>query len=691
MKEESITNGVVPVNVGDVIYATLRNWKMIVVSVFVCLGLGVGYILVSVPKYERRAEIIVKSRGSGASLGQGIGSSVAASLGLGMLAGNSGMEDEIVKIVSPDALREVILRLGLDVNCSKNGLLPHASQYGKEKILNVSMPGVKENQSVEFDVKVDAEGNVSIRNLEVSKKDSLYDEVKSFRQKDAVTLGSPISTPVGDIIIDKGPAYKSGKKYDMAVEHPKMANVIFGCDKMLTVNLWSKFGQTIELSYIATDEQLAEDFLSTLVEVYNENETAERNRVIDVTNEFVDSRLAEVARDLGVAEGDYFGYMSRNLITDAGKAAEIYLEQNRDVEAGLTQLSNMRFVAEQLRVFIEDEKNRYSPLPLLAGSEAKGVNQSIEAYNQLMATRNRLSEVSSAAHPKVAAFDSQLSAARTQILKSVDDEINSLQKQESSLLNVRGKATGLMKNAPHQSKEMTNLGREKEFKEAVYLFLLQSREENALRQLQNSLTPQVVLKPYGISKPVSPRKILVVALSLIMGLALPFFYNLLKECLNLNQRDRVALARKSIPVAADIPLNTKDVNKTNEAFRLLCAGLGLPKDSGGVIAVTSYKKGDGKSYVVSHLSDAMKQAGYAVVCADFADMSQLWTEPGKIVIVECRPISDSADTVVAGKIADITLVVADEGSMGGSLASRIAALKTDNDIKDVRVVLNRCR
>ncbi|WP_297691455.1 tyrosine-protein kinase domain-containing protein, partial [uncultured Eudoraea sp.] len=166
---------------------------------------------------------------------------------------------------------------------------------------------------------------------------------------------------------------------------------------------------------------------------------------------------------------------------------------------------------------------------------------------------------------------------------------------------------------------LRGIERQQSIKEQLYLLLLQKREEAAINMA--TTTPSIKVVDYAItsSEPISPKKIIVYPLSLLLGMFLPFLILFIRFSLDTKIHDRTDLEKLSpdIPVLAEIPFlkgnksikGFHDRSILAESFRMLSTSVNhhLPekeKDLGQVIYVTSSIKGEGKTLMAFNLAMA---------------------------------------------------------------------------------------
>ena len=188
-------NGGVPLT--DILYRTLHYWPWVLLSVFVCVGAGVAYLLCTPKVYTTTASILIKDDTSGKTAG------VEDFGDFGLFQNKTNIQNEVTTLKSPDMMEEVVRRLGLDMNYYLPGRFHRVVAYGSNLPVTVSMPGFPDNLGASFEVEVSADGNISVSDLK--SEDLEYDNV--FKG----TLNDTIRTEIGPIVVIPTPEYVSGE------------------------------------------------------------------------------------------------------------------------------------------------------------------------------------------------------------------------------------------------------------------------------------------------------------------------------------------------------------------------------------------------------------------------------------------------------------------------------------------------
>ena len=136
------------VQVGQLLRRCLSRWYWFVLSLAVCLALGVLYILRSTPTYNTSADIQIKSNTKGASMPGDIGEFG----NMGLFAVKSNVNNELHAFESPDIMSEVVARLRLYMSYTVDGTFHRNVLYGTSLPISADLLDVDENVGAGFTV-----------------------------------------------------------------------------------------------------------------------------------------------------------------------------------------------------------------------------------------------------------------------------------------------------------------------------------------------------------------------------------------------------------------------------------------------------------------------------------------------------------------------------------------------------------
>lgn len=674
------------VRLSDVIKITLHHWPWIVLSVVVCVSLATFYVLRSQPTYKRFSQIVIKDDSGGSSLG----SQLSAFAGMGMLGSSTNIRDEINKLQSPDLMETVVRRLNLDMNYSLPGKFHDKIVYGDSLPVVVTLSDFTDADAASFKLEVAKNGDITLSDVVRSTERNPEPVMFDFVQKSPIKFGIPAKTPLGQLLVTTGPAYVPGQEYTVMIDRQPIIAAANDYSGKIDIQLQDQWANTIEFTAVDNDLQRADDLLTNMVKVYNENWIQNQNETSKSTNKFINERLVAIERDLSGVDSDIADYQSSNLVPDLVLTTTRYMQTDQKAEELVLNLNNRLQVTKFLKQYLDNPANRNTVLPANVGIESPAIEKQIAEYNKQLLERDRLVTNSSEHHPLLVSMDSQLNNMYSAIKTSVNNEISSLTEQLRNVRGVKGEATSKIANSPVQAKHLLSVERQRKVMESLYTFLLQKREENELTQVFTPSNTEVIAKPFGDLMPVSPKKKLIVAFAFLFGFCLPFGVTFVKEVTNTKVRSKKEIEELSIPLIGEIPwwrdrkgdkerkaagmderivVEPSNRNIINDAFRVLRTNVNFltkndgvidgQRKRGSVIMMTSIDANNGKSFVSANLavSLALREKKVIVIDGDLrhGSTSELIGSPAK-------GISD----FLSGGVSDWRSLVVTDGSMQGA-------------------------
>lgn len=182
----------------------------------------------------------------------------------------------------------------------------------------------------------------------------------------------------------------------------------------------------------------------------------------------------------------------------------MYMTQSSETSQQILALNTRLSMARYIRNYLANASSQNQLLPANSGIENPAIEQQIAEYNTTQLRRNDLVANSSEKNPLVADMDQSLKDMRQAIIASVDNHITALDTQLRSFLRSERQTTERIAANPTQGKYLLSVERQQTVKEALYLFLLQKREENELSQAFTAYNTRVITPPTGNSTPTAP-------------------------------------------------------------------------------------------------------------------------------------------------------------------------------------------
>lgn len=596
----------------------IKNWKLFVLSFVICVGVAGVYILVKNPEYRVAANILIKedSKSGGMS---GLASSMMKGMAFGdmLSVGGSAVDDELEVISSYSIIFQAVKELGLNVNYSE-GLIKKKNYYKDAPILVSPVEPMMADtfrRHVRFEIEVN-------KNQEV--------EVEAFYKRDKlakVKSGFPVkvSTMYGDFTIDKTQFFKEGKSLDMSVYFTGYSSFTQGLMKNLDISIASKKANVINLLYEDEIPGRGIDLLNTIVAKYNAYGIDEKNLTAERTAVFLQQRIDLLDKNLKDIEHTIESYKETNNLTDIESEARIILEKSNDFKEQLIKAETNFAVISMIEDFLKDPANKYAVVPMSLGIDEKSAVESLLAYNTLLMERLKLLRSTNPGNPMIETMNEQVDATRESVIvtiqsikRGIEYARNDLKMQEETFMN-------RIKGMPKQEREYIEIKRQQEIKQALYLYLLQQQEENALKLAQSNPKAQIIDKAYMYNIPVKPMKKLVALAALLFAVMLPIAYLYVRKRFNSKFESKNSLDGLDVYVAQDLHSSDKKVlfngkeTQAEEDFRLLRSSVMLMLDNdfdGKSLLVSSINDGEGKSFVALNMALSVAKLGKKVLLVD---------------------------------------------------------------------------
>ena len=283
-----------------------------------------------------------------------------------------------------------------------------------------------------------------------------------------------------------------------------------------------------------------------------------------------------------------------------------------------------------MRILEEIEKevskaNSYETLPALINNN-ETMAQIIEDYNKKVNKLNRALMGGTADNPLVRTMQEELNRDKIRVLQNIKTSKESLSTERNSIRALENQSASQLASTPSVDKGFNEIFREQQVKVSIYTFLLQRREEIALQKTLATNTARLIDDPNG-EYPVSPRKLLLLAAAILLGLIIPASIIFVRRILFPVFGDKEELERLTkVPVLGEI-CNSDDKEHREivvgknvssaiaELFRLLRNNIAFTRagQDSRVILITSSISGEGKTFITSNLAMTYALMGKKVV------------------------------------------------------------------------------
>ncbi len=603
-------------SISEMLFVCLRHWPWFVLSAVICLSAASLYLLSTPKVYTRITSVLVKNSGQGSDELK-----IFEKMGVGNI--RSEISDEVIAIHSPAVIAEMVRRLHLDVNYYREGFFQDRPLYGATLSAEVEFHDLSDWDTASCRLRLNGNGTATLTDMVLGEKD--LDGETTLR------IGQKTGTPLGTVTVRPGQGFRKGMQDEILVRRIGYGAAAGYYGACITAAPQQNSSSIIDVCCNDVSYLRADNILSTIVAIYNEQWVKNRNQAIVATNEFIRDRLEVIEKELTEVEDNLADYLSTNAMVSGDVVGGKAVAREEASDQQIIDLEAQIYMIRYLRSFVADPANANRLLPASVGA----AEAQIAEYNAMMLERNNLVSNSSEQNPLVRDMDVKLRNLREAILVTIDNARLTLNAQLTEAERRHAKAISKVAQAPRKSNHLQSIERQHSIKEKLYIFLLQRREENVLSQAFTAYNSRIIATPWGPSKPTSPDRNRILLIAFGIGLALPAAFFIIRETSNTKVRGRKDIEHLSVPYIGELPLwhpkkgeehdgyqivvrqHSRDI--TNEAFRVVRTNLEFmlnPEKKCKTVMLTSFNPGSGKTFICANLGASFAIRGSRVLCID---------------------------------------------------------------------------
>ncbi|MFT3932624.1 MAG: polysaccharide biosynthesis tyrosine autokinase [Chitinophagaceae bacterium] len=607
-------------SIKEVLLKYLSYWPLFLISLALCVGGGIMYLRYTTPKYMATAFILVKDEQSGAGGGSKSGNT-SDDLIRSALSGEKKMniDNELQLMRSPALIRRVVQKKAFNISYYKVGNVRNVNLHTDAPFELKAAPGT-------FKDSID---NVSILVKDLTAGGAV---VSLSNIKDAKT--QPIKWDVPFTIA--GNAYVLHHKTNSIDQNAEFVTTWSPVDDVaadiigrLSVDVPDKKTSIIQMRIITENLKLGPDILNAVFNEFYQSDLDEKDSASQKTIDFINTRLDIVTKELNGVEGSLENFRGANEIVSVTDQTAQSMQNVNDAEKSLNTIGVQLKQVEQMQNYFSNPGSQDKLVVSSLGIKDPTLSGLIDKFNEVQAKKEREAPLLASKSMILKDYDNQLNMVKGSIMENLQNISKDLRLQESSLQERSSQYHQMLSALPHKERAIQDIKRKQSITEAIYLYLLQKREETAISSKSSNIS---VYKQIDTAKgfgPIEPIKKNILMFAVLAGLILPIGFVVLKDMLNEKIASKKDItSRTSIPVVGEISHLTRNKSKLvsplhrdilGEQFRIIRTNLSFfyrKKDKRSIL-ITSSTVGEGKSFVSSNLASVLAMPGQKVALLEF--------------------------------------------------------------------------
>ncbi len=609
------------IDIVGILMKYLSHWKWFLLSITVFCTIAVVYIIYSTPYYKAETAILFKDEMRGGA------SELNVLKEMGLVTRRSNVDNEVEVLKKALIVEQVVRELNIYTTYSerkeieafkKIGISKIVPQflrmkknylYGSESPLTIIVSDSILNNIV-MPIKMEVVSNANGAMQFSGTYSGNNFDVKLMANDTSVVL------PFGklDIRREKTMSQNKDRTIDLVINNPM--SVANSYKKALKVELTSKTSSVANISLVCVNGNLGKHFLDSYIKTYNQRGINEQIELADKTSKVIEEHLSQLSGELSSVETQAQDYRQSKGLTNIASQADIYSSQSANVRQKLMDIESQLAIVSELNSFVQNLSDHSQMIPSNSGITSPSLVAQIEQYNKLVLERNRLSRIASSSNQSMIDLNNRIESTFSSVRRGLQNERSNFEIQHSDVSSMLSQNYARIRAIPKQEREYSDILRQQNVKEALFVYLLQKKEEKYMNMASVVPNSRLIDNIY-IKGKVKPNAQVVLGIFLLLGLIIPFVTISIKDLMQYQIISKEDLENiSSIPVLAEIPKHSYgkpivvEQNKTdsfNEMMRLLRTNLlfVINGKENKVINMLSSVSGEGKTFLTINLAKTL--------------------------------------------------------------------------------------
>lgn len=365
----------------------------------------------------------------------------------------------------------------------------------------------------------------------------------------------------------------------------------------VSVEVNDKMADIVDLSMKYPSRKLGMAIVNTLMEQYISKRSERRRQTAAEAIDYYNERIAAVAAELAQAEKLSADYRRAKGITAIEQEAEIMATAKLE---GTMEAVKARSEIDYYTRVLETVRGRLGKNTLIPQIESFR-DTSVALYNSLIENRVALEKSARPGNPALEKLNTRIAMLSASIDENASKVIDKARNDLDVKQQIVGTAGSRLSQYPEMEREYASLLRDSEFKNQLYLFLLQNRENAVLKLYANS-NPAYIFEPaYTLPKP-SPVKPTLAALgALFLGLLTAVVWTIIE----MKRNNRICS-----------PIDLASMDLEENSITIGPDGNGISRLRAGLLTVPGlhdiYIAGNGAEEIARQIEQSLHEGGIKI-------------------------------------------------------------------------------
>jgi len=578
------------------------HWPLFLIFIAFALIAGVIITKLKKPSFEIKATIAIKDSNKAPDAKGEVFDAI------GISNPSQIIENEIKILKSRELVSKVVQDLNLWISYQEKGDVVFKND-------NLAINDLYNDGPIKLNISGPAKSEKLV--VTVLDKD-FFNLVTENGETKKLKFNTPYKTKLGSWEIQPTNNLKQYLGKSIIVNVADAESITLSYQKTISAILSDKLGTSIDLGIADNNAQRGKDILNSLIQNYYNSASLEKNKDLKNTLDFLDQRIASLTGALSTTEKGIEGFKSSKGLTDISSKSKMSLENLQSNDAKLNEVNIQLDVIEGFERYL-NQRQVGGNVPSAIGINDAALNDAIAKLSSLQLQYDGMAATMPETNPEFEQINRQIKTTKTSIRESIRNIKSSLSGTKNKLQSYNSRFEASIKDIPGDERQLIKIQRQQLSKENTYNYLLQKREEVAIKYASNLTEDKVIDKAYAEQANNSKAITLIICLGL--GLAVPFAIIFIRDLIgNKIYSSNDISDAIDVPIAGELPFETNKspfvfsedmasaVSEQLRALRIKLYYLHGKKESGRVTLITSSISKEGKSFVSLNLSAATSLA-----------------------------------------------------------------------------------